>query len=121
MVMCGHDALRGGGPWPVHVPVPVPLALPLPFSVAGGAPFLFPLSLPVMWRRLVAYCGGFALVLAGMLMQDIQGFRIRCRFGDSGAGAGFVAALLSPRYFTGVWREGVAPGQVGACNGRRDV
>lgn len=90
--MRGHDALRGGGPWPVHVPVPVPLPVP------GGAPLL----LPVMWRRLVAYCGGFALVLAGVLMQDIQGFRIRCRFGDSGAGAGFVAALLSPGYFAGV-------------------
>lgn len=116
--MRGHDALRGGGPWPVHVPVPVPLALPLPVSVAGGAPLLFPL--PVMRRRLVAYCGGFALVLADVLMQDIQGFRIRCRFGDSGTGAGFVAALLSPGYLTGVRREGVAPGQVGACDGRRD-
>lgn len=118
MVMWGHDSLRGGGPRPVHVPVPVPLALPLPVSFAGGATLLLPL--PVVRRRLVAYCGGFALVLAGVLMQDIQGFGIRCRFGDSGTGAGFVAALLSPGYFTSVRWERVAPSQVGACDGRRD-
>lgn len=116
--MWGHDSLRGRGPRPVHVPVPVSLALPLSVSFAGGATLLLPL--PVVRRRLVAYCGGFALVLAGVLMQDIQGFGIRCRFGDSGAGAGFVAALVSPGYFTGVRWERVAPSQVGACDGRRD-
>lgn len=105
--MRGHDTLGGGGARPVHVSFSFPLALSFPVSLPGGSSVLLPL--PVV-GRLVAYCGGFALVLAGVLMQDIQGFGVCCRFGDGGASARFVAAFLTSGYFTTVWRKGVTSG-----------
>lgn len=59
VVVRGHDPLGGWGSRSVHI------SLPLPIPVSRSSPVL--LSFPVVgW--LVTYCGGFALVLAGMQM-----------------------------------------------------
>lgn len=107
MVVGGHDALGRRGSRSVHVSLPFPFALPFPVPVSGGPSVLLPL--PVV-GRLVADGRGFALVLAGVLMQDVQGFGVRGGFGDGGAGARFVADFLPSGYFTPVWREGVTSG-----------
>lgn len=96
----GHDALGGRRPWPVHVPLSVPLPLP----VAGRSVLL---PLPVV-GGLVPDRGGFALVLAGVLMQDFQGFGVRRTFGDGRASARFVTTFVSSGYFAAVRRKGIA-------------
>lgn len=105
VVVRSHDALGGWGSWSVHVSFSFPLTLPFPLSVSTSV--LLPL--PVM-RWLVTYCGGFALILAGVLMQDIQGFGVRCCFDDSRASARFVAAFFTTSYFTAIWRKRIASG-----------
>lgn len=69
----------------------------------------------------VPHRGGFALVLAGVLMQDIQRFGVRRRFGDSGASARFVPALFASGYFSAIWGKGIASGKVRACEGREKL
>lgn len=98
VVVRGHDALGGGGARPVQVSFPVPLAFPFPLSVCDSSSLLLPV--PVV-GRFVDHGGGFALVLAGVLMQDIQSFGVCCRFSDSRACTRLLAAFLTS-YFTTV-------------------
>lgn len=90
-----HDALGGGGAGSVHVPLAVPTT---PLPLVG---------------RLLTDSGGLALVLAGVLVQDVQGLGLRGGFAaDGGAGSGLLP-LLGSTHLTAVWRKRVARGQVG--------
>lgn len=56
--------------------------------------------------------GRFALVVAGVLLQDVQGLGLRAGFtADAGAGSGLVAVIAAGR-FAPIRREGVAGGEV---------
>lgn len=99
VVVRRHDALGRWGSRSVH------FSLSFPISVSTNSPVLLPVPV-VGW--LVAYSGGFALVLAGMLMQDVQGFGVCGCLGDSRASARFVAAVFTSGYFTSIWGKRIA-------------
>lgn len=98
VVMGRHDALRGRGTRPVHV------------SLALGHRAL---PFPVMRGGLVADRGRLALVLAGVLVKDVQGLGLGGRLAtDRGAGPHrLLAAFLARPHLTAIGGEGV----VGPC------
>lgn len=92
-----HYSLRGGGSWSVT------------FSLSFAST-----SLSVM-RCFVTHRGRFALVLACVLMQDIQGFRIRSRFASHcRTGTSFIAFITWWNLSAVRWKW-VTCWQVGPC------
>lgn len=62
--------------------------------------------------------GRFALVVAGVLLQDVQGLGLGAGLtADTGAGAGLVA-VIAPGRLAPIGREGIAGGKVRACGGK---
>lgn len=95
VVMGRHYSLRGRGSWSVT----------FPFSFTST-------SLSVM-RRFVTHCGRFALVLACVLMQNIQGFGIWSRLASyRRTGTSFIA-FFARGDFSAVRWEWVTCWQVG--------
>lgn len=95
VVMGRHYSLRGRGSWSV--------TFPFSFTYA---------SLSVM-RCFVTHCGRFALVLACVLMQNIQGFRIRSRLASYWRTGTRFITFFAWGNFSAVRWKGVTCWQVG--------
>lgn len=87
VVMWRHDSLWGWGPW----------------SITFSFPFTTSFSLV---RCLFTHCGWFALVLASVLMQNIQGFRLRGWLASHWwTGTGFVTIFTMGDLRTVRWKR----------------
>lgn len=72
VVVCGHQALGRGGAGPVYTPFAAACS---PNAAAAAATPDHPTASPIsLLRRFITYRGRFALVVTGMLLQDVQGF-----------------------------------------------
>jgi len=70
------------------------------------------LEAPGSWAKLLTHRGRFALVVAGVLLQDVQGLGLGAGLtADTGAGTGLVA-VIAPGRLAPIGREGIAGGKV---------
>lgn len=92
VVVCGHQALGRGCAGPVSTPVSTSCS---PNTATAASTSNHPAASPISLLRIfITYRGRLALVVTGMLLQDIQGFGLRAGFtAHTGAGACLVSIL----------------------------
>lgn len=89
VVVCGHQALGRGCAGPVYTPVTASCS---PNAAAAATTPNYPTASPIsLLRSFITYRGRLALVVTGVLLQDVQGFGLGAGLtADTGAGSGLV-------------------------------